>query len=643
MPLLSKSSSYKPRADVELNWNTFRKGWNNLFRETELSADQLAQADNIMLIGSGTPTGRWGTQTYFTANLTGTITGLGAFATGASLVQVLAVTDQGYLVKKNGTSYTQVNGQSWPSGTMVRMEQLGGYEYLVSKDVALTRYDGTGLAVFATIAPPTGLTATNISGVSGTYTWSWKIVAKGSNGGTTEPSTAVTLGNLPQDLSLTSVNVRWTGTSAASLSGYEVYRGLQGDETFLAGVGASITNYIDTGEPSSESILAPISNTTGGVKAEVIGKVGDRLIFVPYDDPTKLIIGARYPDQSKIGIFDGGGYIYLGPRDGGRIVGVNTQLGSEKFLAFTTKGVYAITLGTITVGNYVLLDPQYQVISTLTDCTSQDVIQTVENDTFYLGTKGVYVAGFEPNYLNLIRTNEVSAPIRPYLAGLSASDLNTACAFYVNNKYIISFPNRKEMIVYDRERGCWIGPWILPFGVSVMKKIDDGTGEKWIVGSKNSNKIYTFEPSVNSDDGVTITKTLRSKKEYFTSWSDLKLLKYFYFLFRNVTGSVNVNIIAEDRNGTTSNVKTFTLTGSETAGNSGWGIDTYGTSGYGLSNGTITTATGELTRWGTTFKSVRIIQIEISCTSANSNFELLGVKLTAKNQGSGLLPSSQKV
>src|SRR5690606_10459980 len=100
-----------------------------------LGRDEYAQGDNIMLIGSGVPTGRWGTSTYFEANATGTNRGFGTFNNTASLTnEIIALTDEGYLSKKDGTSSTTITGQSYPSGSIVRAEQLGGYTYFVSKD-----------------------------------------------------------------------------------------------------------------------------------------------------------------------------------------------------------------------------------------------------------------------------------------------------------------------------------------------------------------------------------------------------------------------------------------------------------------------------------------------------------------------------
>lgn len=644
----SRTPAYKPRKDLQAEWTNFRKGLNLLLRPTELTRDEYAQGDNIMLVGSGVPTGRWGTSEYFTVNATGSIRGFATYNNLTSLTnELIGLSDEGYLAKKNGTGSTVITGQSYPSGSIVRSEQLGGFTYFVSKDVPLTRYNGSQLDVFATLSAPTGLYVTNISGASGPAQYSWKVVTLAVNGGQSTPSTNIVLGNLPQDLTLTQINLSWSAPSAAAsmINGYEIYRGLQaGDETFLAAVNASVTRYTDFGDTPSDSILAPIANTTGGVKSEYVVKFNDRLLMVDKDDPTKLLISGRYPNQSKFSWADGGGFVYIDPDSGFKITGIDIQTGSDKIVVFKDFSSYAVQLNTVTIGNYVVLDPVYMPISTSVGASNFDTIQRVENDIFYFGRKGLYVLGYEPNFLSIIRTNEISAKIRPYLSLLNDSDYLTANAMYVDNKYILSLPNRKEMIVYDRERGCFAGIWKLPFGISHMRKYVDGTGtERWVLGSAEDNQVYTFERSVNSDNGQIITKTLLTNKEAFDTWSLLKILKLFYILFRNITGEVNVNVIIEDRNGTTSTAKTFTISGAAIAGQTGWGINMWGVSQWGDTNGSVVTTTDELTRWGQLFKQVRLVQLEVSSTAAGSNFELLKIRMTASPQQEGSLPSSQRV
>lgn len=645
MPIInSNTPAYRPQKPLEVDWDNWRGGFNNLLRATELKPNELAQADNITLTGAGVPTGRWGTVKYFEANATGTIRGFGLFATGASVSEILALTDEGYICKNTSTGCSRVNGASYVSGSKIYAEQLGGKTYIVSKTAPMTEYDGSTLKVYATLPKITGLLATNVSGVTGPSQYSWKIIALGANGGTTEGSEPITLPNLPFDLGNTRVRVTWNPATGGSITGYEIYRGTLGNERFLASVDNTSTSYLDTGEPTSNTLVVPIINTTGGVKARFIKKVGDRLAIVPEDDPTKLMISGRYPYNNDFSFINGGGYVYVDPKSGQEITGIDVQMGSDKIIVFKDDSSYQVTLSTATLGNYVLLDPIVQQLSSLVGCSSFDSIKTVENDVFYFGRKGLYVIGYEPNFLNIIRTNEVSLRIRPYLDTLNDTDYKNCCAMYVDNKYILSFPERKEIIVYDRERGAFLGIWKLPYGISKMIKfVDDSGTEKWVLGSNESNQVYNFEPSVNSDDGTTIAKTIRLKKEQFNSWALLKIIQLFYIQFRNITGSVSVNIILEDRKGTSYTAKTFNISGSEIAGTSGYGCDTYGSVAYGLTNATVSVSNEETLRWATLYKECRLLQVEIICDDPNSNFELLSVRITANSQGEGQLSSSLKV
>lgn len=645
MPIISKRApAFKKRKDVTAEWKTFKKGLNLLLRPTELGRDELSKADNMMLTGSGIVTGRWGTDNYFTVNATGSISGFGTHKnTKTGLNEIFALSDEGFLAKKSGLSSSVLIGQSYPSGSIIRAEQLGGITYIVSPDRPMTSYTGATLSIFATLSAPTGVTATNFSGSSGTSTFSWRITTLSDNGGETTGSVAIELPELPQNLSDTEIRVFWT-LATGNVSGYQIYRGLPADETFLAAVGPSISEYVDRGDPASEIILSPLTNTTGGIKSKFITKFRDRLLAVDATDPNKLLISGRFPKQFSFNYLDGGGFIYIDPDSGEDITGITIQPGTNKIVVYKDSSHYAVELDTVTIGNFVLLDPQYQPISTSIGASHQDTIHTVENDTFYFGRKGLYVTGFEPNFLNVIRTNEISAKMRPYLDLLGDSDYKTAVAMYVDKKYILSFPKRKEIIVYDRERGAWTGPWKTPYGISKMIKYVDGTGtERWVLGSSVDNQVYTFEPSLNTDTGTAIQKIVRTNKEAFGEWSLLKIVKLFYSLFRAIKGTVTINIIAELRDGSTTTIKSFTITGAGVSGSIGWGADQWGTAQWGTSAGEIVVTSDEITKYTQLFKSIRLLQVEVITTTANSNFELIQLRATASSQGEGSLSSASRV
>lgn len=643
MPGYNEVPNIKPPKSLNAEWKQFKKGLNLLLRSTELGKDELSQADNIMLVGSGVPTGRWGSVNYFTANATGSIRGFGTFVdTASGINELIALTDQGYLVKRDGSSSLQISGQSYPSGAIVRSEQLGGKSYFFSENTPMTVYDGSSLSVFATLSAPTGLTATNFSGATGTYNYSWKVTTVSDTGETT-PSTNVALANLPQDLTETEVRVFWTLASGTNVQGYQVYRGLPGDETLLASVGPSISQYNDRGEAPSEIVTPPLSNTTGGIQSKFVAKFKDRLVAVDSNDPNKLLISGRFPNHDKFSWYYGGGYIYIDPDSGDDITGITVQPGTDRIVVYKNYSHYSVALSTVQIGNFVVLDPQYQPISTSVGASNHDTIQTVENDTFFFGRSGLYVTGYEPNFLNVIRTNEVSARIRPYLDNLSETDYLTANAMYVDNKYLLSFPQRKEVVVYDRERGSFAGIWKLPWGISHMTNYVDGDGnQRFVQGSYNSNEVYYFDESAKTDDGTAINKTLRTNKETFDDFGLFKLINLFTTLFRKVQGTVTVNLLVENRDGSTSVAKSFDLISSSTLGNIGWGVNTWGVATWGESKGSIVVGSEELSTYTHLFKSSRLAQVEVLTTQAGSSFELLGLNITATPEGGEYQSSLRK-
>lgn len=641
-----KVPTFTPQKAQEIAWESWSGGLNTFSKPTEAKANELVQADNLMLTGVGTPTSRWGSAAYYLAG-SGRVRGLTSYYKSTSDTPIsLAITDMGYAVSKNGASYSILTGASFASGLTYQHAQLGDNVYIAGATLPLVRFDGNNLIAYTSLDAPVSVRATMLSMASGFTTWSWVITSKGVNGETTG-STARTLASLPLDLTSTKIMVSWNAVSAAAstLLGYEIYRGLPGNETYIASAGPTETQYYDTGTPQSDTRFPPYVNQTGGLRAKYVMKFGDRLVYAGVTgDPSRVYVSGRYPYQDRIAAVDGGGYCYVGPNDGEDITGLgmaNIQTTTPLIVVYKESSTYVIALSTIELGNYSILDLNAHLLTSSAGASSGDTIVPVENNTFSFGRKGLYSTGQEAQYLNQIRTNEISARIRPYIQALSYTDFTEACAGYFDYKYLLSFPTKRETMIFDVQRSAFMGPWKTPFGITKWSKYIDSSGiERYLAGC-DDGYVREFSASYVSDSGTAIAKLGRTKKEDMGSWNTMKILQYFYFLLRNVRGSITVNLRIEERNGNLVTTKSTTITSS--LGNGGWGGDPWGSQPYGQTSAEASITGDELARYAQIYKQMRVVQVEFSASGANSNFEFLGVRMSATNLGPQSLPSSLKV
>lgn len=644
MPFLrAKIPDYKPSRDLTLNWDNFRRGLNILLKETEVDKDELVQADNLFLIGKGVPTKRWGTKNYFLSSATGSVRGLQGFYQKDGTNQLLALADEGYLVKKSNASYSSLTGVSWASGHNAFMTQLDNKMYIVNGQRELVRYSNPTLVGFPTIAVPANVFATQVSGVSGTNRPSYRVSAV-SNVGETLASEAIQAANCPQDLADGSVKVSWTATSAASgvLQGYNIFGRDLGDERFLGGVGTGTTFFIDNGSAIPEQLTFPqTADSTGGINAKYMTRFDDRLIFAGIDgEPSKVIISGRVPFQERISWSYGGGYILIEPDSGDDITGIGTF--GNRIIVWKERSIWQITLTTASVGSFTVLIPTVRLITSSHGSVSPRSIVAVENDVFFLSRRGVYALGYEPNIaVDVLRTNEISSKVRPFFDNLTYEQLQNATAAYYMFKYILSFPGRNETIVYDRERLAWMGPWNKD--ARVYETYTDSAGtEHLLYGSDDSPDVIEYSASFGDDNGTAITTHLRTKKDDFKNWAAFKNIKEVFTLFRNVQGSVNVSLRLQKRDGTVATEKSFNI--QTTGGNAGFGADLFGNTLFGDSEETGgATDVSEIYRYILLNKAARNMQLDIQTINRNDNYELLAVKANARPLGYGFLPSGERV
>ncbi len=630
---------------AEFDWSTFSKGLNTILRDNEIDKAELAQMQNLLLIGRGVPTKRWGTAQYYQAgNLTGSVRGLKGFYKSDGTNELLAVTDDGYLTKRNGTGFSPINGVSWASGFNSEMAQLNDTMYITNGQRALVKYSSPTLIGFTTLAPPVILSATNLSNASGTTQKAYRISAIGPVGETLA-STEFTLANQPADLGDPSggtIRLTFTGMSTASIAvGYNVYGRDSGNERFVASLSPTATTFDDDGTTiPREFTFTPTADTTGGPLAGDVIRYQDRLVFARLSgEPAKVLISGRAPFNERFDVGSGGNFVQI-EKDAGDDI---TKLSSfrDRIIILKQRSIWQVTLGSTQIGNFFVTEPTVQLITASYGCIAPRSVIAVENDIYFLSREGVHSLGYQANFVaDQLRTNIISTKIKPFFDSLTVTQKQSAVATYFKKKYILTFPGLSKSIVYDIERGAWMGPWTTNGRVFEIY-IDTNNSDHLLFGDDSSANVYEYSDSYTTDNGSAIQTILKTRREDFGNWAAFKNIKHLFFEFKNVSGTAALDIRIEKRDGSEVSADSFNIM--PTLGDSGWGADLWADTQWGDSNvagGGIDSQ--QLIRWRQLNKIGRTIQMTIRTTKLNDTYELLGMRGQAQVLDTGYRPTVWK-
>lgn len=650
MPIFNtKSSPYSPPKAVSFDWDNFKGGLNTLLRPTELKSNELAQADNLWLVGEGVPTKRPGTADYFMGNATGSVNMVKAATFKDGTNELLSITG-GIATKKSSASYTVIGGASFASGVNAHGVMVQNSLYIVNGVDKITKYSGASLIRFNALSTPTNVLATLVSGASinPSQTYSYRITAQ-SPIGETLGSVRASVVSGPQDLSTSLLRLTWNPVSAASgdLIGYQIYGRSPGNETYLASVPADTTKFDDNGAVTPALLTEPpTADTTDGPIAKYVIKHIDKLVLAGItNEPSRVIFSGGGANIDKFHWSYGGGYVDISKDDGDQIKGLFSF--QDKVIVFKERSIWQIVFTTQDISETeTIVLPVVKNITNSHGCVSHRTIQAVENDIFFLSRNGVYVLGNEPNIIgDILRTNELSAKIRPTINTFNAAQIANSAAVYWNYKYILTYPASGQsyntnMIIYDRERTSWMGPWNI--GANGFELYyDTNNSEKLLYGDTTDNFITEISEGYADDKGSTVSTFLRTKKEDFKDWSLFKTIHDVFFNFRSVLGQVDVNIRLEDKTGETTTAASFTVTSSQ--GSSGLGTDQWGIVQWGLSNNTPGQTLNEVIKQARLIKTARALQLEVQTSNRNDSYELIGIRGDARPKSGGARPASWRI
>lgn len=646
---LPKLTNKRP---VEVLLDEFDGGTNVLLSETRIAKNEAKESLNLMLIEDGVWTKRWGSKQWG-ASLVGTIDGWGEYVKTDDTREMLVI-DAGTLKKStdDGATWSTVTGVTFTAGSRAYFYQYGAYDsvtntqknymYIANGVDKIARYDGSTVSRYTQIAAPSAsLSATRGGGLStGSYNY-YYVVTSVNSGGETDSSAEFSVSggvNLQRAQWVDAdenVALSWTAVSGAIK--YVVYASdLSGTHFFLGET--TVNSFVDDGSQWNDQIVPPDSNQTGGPTLKSVTESGNRLWGVGTDNYIHFT-GNIGSEKGNFSAGAGGGYVGVARGTKAVAMTVHDVQGKPHVWLKNPEGggqIWRIDEQTISVAG---VDVVVQVPSKVLDATGTNAIAAVipvENDIFYWD-RGVRVLGNEPGVLNVLRTNELSANIRPYIESLQPGGIPEISAFYYKGKVLFSVPYNSttpdRTIVYDRERTAWIKDWSV--GVTQWGVYTESAGTTKLIGSIG-NKLYEFSENYDNDDGVAFSTKYVSPRlsvggKNFTEFAKIKKA---YVKLRDTIGNVNITITGTGKTERFSNLATKTI--SAEGSNTGMSFEPLSFTQLSTSTGMPTTFQSEsLIKRIDVKKLVRDIQITISTTGSGNQFTLIGVLFTGQPVNTG--------
>lgn len=639
---LPKVSGKKKVLNIEIT--DFKGGTNKLVNEARLQLNEALTSKNLMQVGDGQWKTRWGTA-YYGADIGSTVDGATEYVKSDGTTEIVGISGGKAYSSTDGGTWTEISGATFTAGTQCYFMQITGYLYIANGTDALARYDGSVLTTYNSISAPTGLAGVRGGSLSaGSYTYYAQVTALNEIGetvGSTEASCTV---NKSRDswLTASSDKITWSWNTVSNAQRYQLYiADEQGDETLLTSVTA--LSYVDDGSLElNPYVIPPLENTTSAPAFKSMCVSGNRIwatnnandMYKVYFSGTGQFIGV-FSD------FYGGGWINL--EKGGREIPqsvVHYQSGSGEgrltTLCKTPEGrgaVWQIQIASATVGDTSFSVPSAtKVVGSFGTESLLGVVQTT-NDIMFPNRRGWFNLGPRQNYYGILRTEEISAKIRPYWKSLIGSKISGICAYFYDAKVFISVPTNStgntRTIILDTERNNWTVEWTI--GAKQFFEYTTTSGvTKLMYVPLTGNKLIEIGENIQGDLGVAFSTDYTSGRYPLDKyWKEFARVDKVFIKLGNPRGLINFDVSGSEKRGGFRGIESATITPQYSSANLGY--DVLGTVQLGDTAGTTSLYSDSADiRYVAVRKKLRDVQFRLTTSTIDSDYTLLGIILEGR-------------
>lgn len=325
----------------------------------------------------------------------------------------------------------------------------------------------------------------------------------------------------------------------------------------------------------------------------------------------------------------------IGKLDGDKITGFGKF--QDALIVYKERSIYQLTLDSTGL-------PIISQITRNYGCISHRSIDSVENESFFLTRNGLYVLGNEPNYFNVIRTNELSARIHPIIETINPANFALTTALFNQYVYYLGIPSggaaaNNTTLTYDRRFMAFSKlTHVQPEAFTIFT--DTTNIDTVYFTSANSANVYKMTTSYDAN-GSAISAQWTSKAYDLAKFSLYKRWIWVDILFRQLVGTIQIDIYSDNGN----LVKTTSISSSQTGGlgsNLMGGGDELGSTVRANTTGTTQASTNIPYRVKLNIKS-RTLKVKVSNARINETFVVLGVNFAFRPYSSFIFPSSQRL
>lgn len=618
----------------------FNLGLNSLTHPTMIRNNELAEAQNVLYSQNGMLSKRPGSINIGEPRGASThINALaGVYEIGATPADyLLRISDDGILQRYSfgSESWIDISGSPTFSDTDTQILQAYGSVYLLNELDNMTKWDGTTFTTFTALAnPTTAPTLAKTGSATGPRTYYYRYVWYNDVGGTLASNNA-SLSSLPEVLDAsTYVEVTMPAAPAGTVR-TGIFRGtVSGQEEFLDQVPASQTVYNDKGFQETDPTAGiPQNNTTGGFHFKFAAVYRNSLIGVTTElgDHT-LVFSAGGDKFDSFGRADGGGYYAWRRDDGDPITGVH----AFQDALFVFKGHK--------VGSFKFDESGGAVtdINLAVGAVSHRSIHAAGDDLRFWSRDGAMSLGNEPNFANIIRTKILSARADTLVQSLTPSEFEDISGVYYKNISLWGIPTGAQgdsitsTIAYDERYVAW-SEWLGLTPHIWARFIDEDNIERlYYADSQSGNVVECWQGS--SDRGEPVVWRVATKRFDLDRPYSFKTFGTVYFIFGNVSGIETRITMVED------GVRTqLPLALYADAGNTGFGVDAWGTIAFGESSGEYEPDTsGLLVRYINVDKDLFSLQAILQNSGVSDTIQFLGIFMTY-SESEQPLPSDMRL